>query len=223
VRSWQLKKYKGNDNKPLDLVNPAVGSSEVAVSVFPLFRRPAADRQSQSGLLHRDAGCRRSGHRVRIQRRPLRVRKTFRFRRDSYLCEVTSAVTVDQRPLANAIEWRGGFGDLTVANAASKENTIYFNPVENKLFRTRRQGRQGRAIAGHRELLVRRPRGPVFRGVFLPETTEVLVGRSGRRLSSPPSPTRCARRPSRSQGRWSAPRFPWAPTTISGCSWGPRI
>jgi YidC/Oxa1 family membrane protein insertase len=27
-------------------------------------------------------------------------------------------VTVDQRPLAHAIEWRGGFGDLTVANAA---------------------------------------------------------------------------------------------------------
>ena len=29
VRSWQLKKYKGNDNKPLDLVNPAVGLSDV--------------------------------------------------------------------------------------------------------------------------------------------------------------------------------------------------
>jgi YidC/Oxa1 family membrane protein insertase len=29
VRSWQLKKYKGNDNKPLDLVNPAIGSSDV--------------------------------------------------------------------------------------------------------------------------------------------------------------------------------------------------
>src|SRR5208283_2544499 len=29
VRSWQLKKYKGNDNKPLELLNPAVASSDV--------------------------------------------------------------------------------------------------------------------------------------------------------------------------------------------------
>ena len=104
------------------------------------------------------------------------MRKTFRFRRDSYLCEVTSAVTVDQRPLANAIEWRGGFGDLTVANAASKENTIYFNPAENKLFEQgAKAGKDGPSPATA-NFSFAGLEDQYFAAVFLPETTEVLVG-----------------------------------------------
>ena len=66
VRSWQLKKYKGNDNKPLELLNPAVASVGCAVSVCPLFPRSTTHRESQSGLLHPDAGCRRFGRRIHL-------------------------------------------------------------------------------------------------------------------------------------------------------------
>jgi YidC/Oxa1 family membrane protein insertase len=85
-------------------------------------------------------------------------------------------VTVDQRPLANAIEWRGGFGDLTVANAASKENTIYFNPVENKLFEQgAKAGKDGPSPATA-NFSFAGLEDQYFAAVFLPETTEVLVG-----------------------------------------------
>ena len=61
------------------------------------------------------------------------VRKNFRFRKDSYLSQVTSQVTVDGRPIPSMIEWRGGFGDLTVSNPAGAQRALYFNATDNKL------------------------------------------------------------------------------------------
>ena len=42
VRSWQLKKYKGNDGKPLDLVNTAAGLNYPFSLYFPGLK-PATD------------------------------------------------------------------------------------------------------------------------------------------------------------------------------------
>jgi len=135
VRSWQLKKYKGNDNKPLDLVNPAVGSSDVPYPFSLYFTGPQWPTAKVNQVYYTQTpDADGLGVTYGYSDGHTSVHKTFRFQRDSYLCEVSSEVTLDQRPLAHAIEWRGGFGDLTVANAASKENTLYFNPAENKLF-----------------------------------------------------------------------------------------
>ena len=41
MRSWQLKKYKGNDNKPLDLVNTASGLEFPLSLDFPGQKPPA--------------------------------------------------------------------------------------------------------------------------------------------------------------------------------------
>ncbi len=134
VRSWQLKKYKGNDNKPLDLVNPAVGSSDVPFPFSLYFAGQPPTAKVNQVYYTQSPDADGLGVAFGYSDGHTNVRKTFRFQRDSYLCEVSSVVTVDQRPLANAIEWRGGFGDLTVSNAASKENTLYFSPAENKLY-----------------------------------------------------------------------------------------
>ena len=176
VRSWQLKKYKGNDNKPLDLVNPAVGSSEVPYPFSLYFAGQPPTAKVNQVYYTETPDADGLGIAFGYSDGHSRVRKTFRFRRDSYLCEVTSAVTVDQRPLANAIEWRGGFGDLTVANAASKENTIYFNPAENKLFEQgAKAGKDGPSPATA-NFSFAGLEDQYFAAVFLPETTEVLVG-----------------------------------------------
>ena len=134
VRSWQLKKYKGNDSKPLDLVNPSIGGD--VPFPFSLYFTGQQWPTSKVNQVYYTQAADADGLGVAFgfSDGHSNVRKTFRFRRDSYLCEVSSVVTVDQRPLPHAIEWRGGFGDLTVANAASKENTLYFNPAENKLY-----------------------------------------------------------------------------------------
>ena len=54
------------------------------------------------------------------------MRKVFRFEQKSNLCQVTAEVTIDGKPVPNSLEWRGGFGDLTVSNAAANQRTLHF-------------------------------------------------------------------------------------------------
>ena len=174
VRSWQLKKYKGNDSKPLDLVNPAIGSSEVPFPFSLYFAGQPPTAKVNQVYYTQTPDPDGLGIAYGYSDGHTRVRKTFRFRRDSYLCEVTSQVTVDQRPLVHAIEWRGGFGDLTVANAASKENALYFNPAENKLYeQSAKAGKEPSAATANYSFAGIEDQ--YFAAVFLPETEEVAI------------------------------------------------
>jgi len=176
VRNWQLKKFKGNDNKPLDLVNPAVGLSDVPYPFALYFagQQPTAKVNQVYYTQTPDADG--LGIAFGYSDGHTSVHKTFRFRRDSYLCEVSSEVTVDQRPLTNAIEWRGGFGDLTVSNAASKENTLYFNPAENKLFEQSASAAKYGPAAATASFSFAGIEDQYFAAVFLPEAGEIIVG-----------------------------------------------
>ena len=130
VRSWVLKKYKGNDGKPLDLVNAASGLEFPFSLHFPAAQPTgkvnwAYFQQTPDpdglGVLYEYS----DGHTA--------VRKTFRFKKNSYLSEVTSDVKIDGKSVPNMLEWRGGFGDFTVANPAGQEKTGYFDVPANKL------------------------------------------------------------------------------------------
>ena len=130
VRSWQLKGYRGNDGKPLELVNTASGL-EFPFSLYFNGQNPATDPNwawytqtvTPDGL----------GVDYQFSDGHTAVRKSFRFQKNSYLATVTSAVTADGKPIQAMLEWRGGFGDLTVANPASDQNALYFNLTDNKL------------------------------------------------------------------------------------------
>jgi YidC/Oxa1 family membrane protein insertase len=61
------------------------------------------------------------------------VVKSFKFEKDSYIARVSSSVVTDGKPVPHMIEWRGGFGDLTVSNAASTQKTLHFDLAQNKL------------------------------------------------------------------------------------------
>jgi YidC/Oxa1 family membrane protein insertase len=176
VRSWQLKKYKGNDNKPLDLVNPAIGSSEVPYPFALYFAGQPPTAKVNQVYYTQSPDADGLGIAYGFSDGHTSVHKTFRFRRDSYLCEVSSVVTVDQRPLTHSIEWRGGFGDLTVSNAASKENTLYFNPAENKLYEQSAKAAKDGPSAATANFSFAGVEDQYFAAVFLPETGEVLVG-----------------------------------------------
>ena len=175
VRSWQLKKYKGNDNKPLDLVNPAIGSSDVPYPFSLYFAGQPPTAKVNQAYFTESPDADGLGIAFGYSDGHTRVRKTFRFRRDSYLCEVSSEVTVDQRPLAHAIEWRGGFGDLTVANAASKENTLYFNPAENKLYEPSAKAGKDGPSAATANFSFAGLEDQYFAAVFLPATGQVTT------------------------------------------------
>jgi YidC/Oxa1 family membrane protein insertase len=130
VRSWQLKKYKVADNKPLELVNTSSGLAAPFSLYFP-GQKPATDVNwawyTQTGdpdglgVSYEFS----DGHTV--------VRKTFRFERNSYISHVTSEVTIDGKPVPSSIQWRGGFGDLTVANPSGTQHVLFYDLAANKL------------------------------------------------------------------------------------------
>ncbi len=136
VRSWVLKKFKGNDNKPLELVNTAAameypfsfhiaGQDAVAKTLNWAYYAQQVDPDGLGVTYTFTSG---SG---------IRARKVFRFHKDSYLSEVSSEVAVDDKPVPALIQWRGGFGDLTVTGAANNVRALYFNLAENKLIEQR--------------------------------------------------------------------------------------
>ena len=174
VRSWLLKKYKGNDKKLLDLVNPAVGAEvPYPFALYFAGQQPAAKvnqvyyTQTVDGDGLGVAYSYSDGHTT--------VRKTFRFERDSYLCQVSSEVTVDGRPLDHAIEWRGGFGDLTVYNAPGKEYALYFNPAENKLYEESAKSAKNGPVPATANFSFAGVEDQYFAAVFLPQTGDVTV------------------------------------------------
>ena len=131
VRSWLLKKYKGNDNKPLELMNTAAGLPFPFSLYFPgqaptpdvnwTFYKQTPDADGL-GVTYEYS----DGHVV--------VRKQFRFERSSYLSHIETEVNSDGQTVPQMIQWRGGFGDLTVTSPSAAGSTLYFNLAENKLF-----------------------------------------------------------------------------------------
>ena len=130
VRSWQLKKTTGNDKKMLDVVNTA-SALEFPFSLYFPKDKPAnnvnwawyAQKPDPDNL----------GVTYEFSDGHINVRKIFRFKKDSYLTSVSSQVTLDGKPVPHLLQWRGGFGDLTVETPAPNQRTLYFDIAENKL------------------------------------------------------------------------------------------
>ncbi len=130
LRSWQLKKAKGNDNKTLDLVNTAAGMDHPYSLYFPeqkplvnvnwTWYQQTADPDGL-GVTYEFS----DGH--------ISVRKVFRFQKASYLSTASTEVTLDGKPVPHMLQWRGGFGDLTITSAAGNQRTLYFDVAANKL------------------------------------------------------------------------------------------
>lgn len=141
VRSWLLNNYKGNDNKPLNLVNTAASVPPPFSLYFPA-EKPATDvNQAYYTEIPDPDGL---GVTYEYSDGHTMVRKTFRFQKDSYRSQVTAEVTIDGRPVTSMIQWRGGFGDLTVDNPYSSGGTVYFSVADDKLVtQTARSAKKG--------------------------------------------------------------------------------
>ncbi len=133
VKSWTLKKYKDSAGKPLELVDE---STEAAVGApfslrFPEGKAPVPDlnaalfvaRPAEGGL----------GIDYEYSDGATACRKSFRFEARSYLSKVTTEVTRNGAPVPQMIEWRGGFGDPLVLNAAAAQHSLYYDLADAKL------------------------------------------------------------------------------------------
>ena len=166
VRSWRLKKYLDNDGKPLELVNTTANLEFPFALHFP-NEKPTANVNWTYYTQTRDPdGLGVSfeysdGHTV--------VHKTFRFEKNSYLSHVSSQVTVDGRPIPNLIQWRGGFGDLTVANPSGAQRTLYFNTADNKLVEQNAKAAKNGPVTSSGDYSFAGIADTYFAAVFLPE------------------------------------------------------
>lgn len=131
VRSWILKKYKDGNGQPLELVHPA-GASKVGYP-FSLIFKSKVSADANGSLYVANVAPDGLGVVFEFSDGRLRVRKSFHFRKDSYLAAISSDVTQDGKPVPHYVSWRGGFGDSSVPNHAATQHTVYFDEAANKL------------------------------------------------------------------------------------------
>jgi YidC/Oxa1 family membrane protein insertase len=171
VRSWKLKKFRGNDGKELDLVNPVSGLEPPFSLYFP-SQKPATDLNW--AWYSQTADPDGLGATYRFSDGHTSVRKTFHFQKNSYLSQVSTEVTIDGKPVQHSIEWRGGFGDLTVATPASNQITLYYDLAANKLReQTVRDAKNGPVTASG-NFSFAGIADKYFAAVFLPEGNTTL-------------------------------------------------
>jgi YidC/Oxa1 family membrane protein insertase len=172
VRSWKLKKYRGNDDKTLDLVNPATnveypfsfyipGHDEEAKLLNWAWYRPEPDPDGL-GVTYTFS----NGH--------VAAKKAFHFKRDSYISTVSAQVTIDGEPAASEIEWRGGFGDLGLADESINSHALYFDVPGNKLNEPRPTVAKSGPVASTGDYSFAGIADKYFAAVFLPPSNVVM-------------------------------------------------
>jgi YidC/Oxa1 family membrane protein insertase len=134
VKSWTLKKYLDHDGKPLDVVNPTAvskaghpfqyefrGNKPPVDLNHALFKATEAPDNLSVDFEYSSGG--------------VTAAKKFLFKRDSYLLAVESSLSVNGQPLPHLMAWRGGFGDMAVANESSKTSEVYYDAAADKPIR----------------------------------------------------------------------------------------
>ncbi len=130
VQSWQLKKYRGNDGQLLDLVN---STGWVPPFSLDIPSDKALEQRINWSYFAQAADPDGLGVSYQFSDGHVAVKKAFRFEKNSYLSRVSTEVTVDGRRIANGIQWRCGFGDLTVANPSANGHAVYYDLTQGKL------------------------------------------------------------------------------------------
>src|SRR5262249_21109925 len=135
VQSWTLKKYKDSGGKPLEVVNTAAAP----VTGFPFSpgfknQKPAVDLNNALYEIKRSD----DGLEIRFEFSDGKVtaRKTFHFAKDSYQSQVSSEVTDGGVPVPHLLEWRGGFGDMTVPSPVAAQHAVHYEANAGKLVTT---------------------------------------------------------------------------------------
>ncbi len=145
VRSWQLKKYKGNDGKPLELVNTTSGLDSPFALQFPSQQPTSKVNWSWYTQTPEPDGL---GVTFEFSDGHTSVRKVFRFAKNSYLSQVSAEVSVDGKPVPAMLTWQGGFGDFTVQNPAGSQRALHFDVTQNKLIeKTARDAKNGPVVS----------------------------------------------------------------------------
>jgi YidC/Oxa1 family membrane protein insertase len=173
VRDWVLNNFKQDDNKqPLNLVNTA-STSDLPFSLYFPVEKPATNvnRAYYTQTLDPDG----LGVVYEFSDGHTDVRKTFRFQKDIYRLQVSSEVTIDGRPVPSMIQWRGGFGDMSVSGPAAHNTAVYFSVADNKLVEQNAKTAKNGPVTSTGDFSFAGMVDQYFAAVFLPEDNHQLT------------------------------------------------
>ena len=178
VVSWQLKKYKDSQGKPLELVNP-----RALVKLDAPFSLAIPTQQDltyvNQRLFQHKTPPEGFGIDFEYADAKVRVQKTFRVSEKDYRVQVTSEVVAGGATVPHNLTWRGGFGDLAAFNASSFGHTVRYDTSLDRLL-----------ISESKEALENQPKvdigtftfigidDPFFAAVFLPKQAKTLEHRT---------------------------------------------
>jgi YidC/Oxa1 family membrane protein insertase len=173
VRNWELKNYKDEKGKPVDLVNKV--AAEKVNYPFALIPKGTSISADINNVLYA-AKPTADGLGVDYDFSNGRTvaHKTFRFQRDSYLTEVTTTLTDTGRPVPHLIAWRGGFGDETVANAPTIQHTLHYDLGNGKLVINDVKAAKNGTISSQGTYSFAGVEDTFFAGVFLPQNGKTI-------------------------------------------------
>jgi YidC/Oxa1 family membrane protein insertase len=132
VKSWTLKKYQDSAGKPLELVNqPGANKAGYPFSLYFREKQPSADLNKALWIAHT------SGLSVHFEFSDgqTAATRTFAFQPNDYLVQYADEVNQNGMGVPHLVQWRGGFGDTAVLNAAAQQATIHYDAEKNKLVR----------------------------------------------------------------------------------------
>jgi YidC/Oxa1 family membrane protein insertase len=114
VVSWQLKKYRDDDGKPLEMVSPGAAKLDQFPFHF-LFSDPDLTRRLNTALyqMQVEPGIHGIGHRVTFRFADgagLSAAKTLDFSPGSYVAHLETAAWKDGKPIEGRVVWGAGFG-----------------------------------------------------------------------------------------------------------------
>jgi len=124
AKSWILKAYKDHAGKALDLINPRSVGKVPAPFSLAMKNQPKSD--PNAALFKLDSPDPLTLNFEFSDGRTV-TKKSFRFVDNSYLVGVSTEVSQNGILVPHSIVWRGGFGDQTVATAATDEHVVYYD------------------------------------------------------------------------------------------------
>jgi YidC/Oxa1 family membrane protein insertase len=180
VRSWQLKKYFDDQSppRPLDLVNPDV-AQELGWPLSLMLPDPQLEAQANSALYEvtPDSGNLTAPAEITFHwsNGHLDVTKKLKFTQD-YQMSIEVSASLDGKPLAPAIAWRGGFGDKAVYKASQLVNVFYKQADSLNLLQYKKLG-----VSGNQVQPFQQPGSMQFTGImdqfftatFIPDGTDL--------------------------------------------------
>ncbi|HEV1284840.1 MAG TPA: membrane protein insertase YidC [Bryobacteraceae bacterium] len=179
VQSWVLKDFKDHEGKLLDLVDPAA-LAKVPAPFSIDFRNQKPTTDPNLALFKVD----RAGDDLTFEFSDGRmdVKKTFQFGKDSYLARVTSQVSQNGVMLPHSLEWRGGFGDETIANPAPDQHALLYDAnaprsygiFSNELQKKDASSAKGGPVTSSGQYMFAGIEDSYFTGVFLPAGSSTM-------------------------------------------------